>query len=126
MSRLIWFALFAVAAWYGWNHKDSIGGTPSDEIVVVNHCGAGIERLRIGVGADVVVFESVEDGSEQRRPWRGHSQGSFTATWNQRGRLGELNWTGSGLKPSGTTFVHRFEFKPEAKIIAHSEPRPAR
>jgi hypothetical protein len=53
-------------------------------------------------------------------------QGSFTATWNQRGRLGELNWTGSGLKPSGTTFVHRFEFKPDAKILTHSEPRPAR
>jgi len=126
MGRLIWFALFVVAAWYGWNHKDSLGGTPGDEIVVVNHAGAAIERVRIGVGDDMVVFESVEDGSEQRRPWRGRRQGPFAVIWNQRGRLGELSWNGGGYQPSSTAFVHRFEFQTSAKILSHSDPRPAR
>ncbi len=126
MGRLIWFALFVVAAWYGWNHKDNIGGTPGDEIVVVNHAGAAIERVRIGVGSDMVVFEAVEEGAEQHRPWRGRYQGPFNVIWNIRGRLGELNWAGSGYKPSSTVFVHRFEFQTNSKIVTHSDPRPAR
>ena len=125
MGRLIWFALFAFAAWYGWNHKDSLNRAQGDEIVVVNHAGAAVERVRIGVGSDVVVFESVEDGTEQRRPWHGRSQGPFAVTWNLRGRLGELNWNGEGYQPSGTAFVHRFEFQTNARSLAQrSAPGP--
>jgi hypothetical protein len=40
--------------------------------------------------------------------------------------MGELNWSGDGYKPSGSTFVHRFEFVANGKIRSHSDLRPAR
>jgi len=123
MSKLFWFALFAVAAWYGWNHRDSLGGAPADEMVVINHSGGAIERVRIGVGGDVVVFESVEDGAKQTRPWRGRSRGVFFVQWSQRGRSGEREWRGNAFEPSGTPMVHTFEFATNAGVLSRSEQR---
>ena len=127
MLRLMWFALFVLAAWYGWTHWERLRGPRADEIVVLNRSGAAIERVRIGVGDDVVVFELVEDGAEQRRDWRGRARGGFRVQWVQRGKIGERDWRGGAFEPSDTPQVHRFEFQRDGRILSHSERRtPAR
>ncbi len=123
MGRLLWFALFVAAAWYGWTHWRELRGSPADEIVVINRAGAAIERVRIGVGDNVAVLEAVEDGTDQRRDWRGQSRGSFLVQWTQRGRIGERSWRGNAFEPTGTPLVHRFEFLRDGRVVSRSERR---
>ena len=124
MGRLFWFALFVVAAWYGWNHWRGLRGVPADEIVVINHSGSPLERVRVGVGDDVAVLEVVEDGAEARREWRGRSRGAFLVQWKQGGRVGEREWRGGAFAPAATPQVHRFEFQASGGVTTASELRP--
>lgn len=120
MGKLLWFALLAVAAWYGWNHWRELRGVPADEIVVVNHSGTTLERVRVGVGNDVAVIEVVEDGAEQRREWRGRSAGAFFVHW-KHGRVGEREWRGGTFSPAATPQLHRFEIQSDGGVTMASE-----
>ena len=121
MRRLFFLALFAAAAWFGWNNWRGLIKAPGDEIVVVNHSGYTIERVRIGIGDNLAVFESVPNGNEQRRPWRGQAGGLFQVAWKPGDRVGESVWRGGAFEPSATPRVHRFEVATGGKVVSRSE-----
>ena len=126
MGRLLWFAILVAAAWYGWNHWRDLRGAPADQIVVINHSGTTLERVRVGVGADVAVIEVIEDGAEQRREWRGRAGGAFFVQW-KHGRVGEREWRGGAFTPATTAQVHRFEIESDGGVTTASEKlAPAR
>lgn len=121
LKRLIFLALVAAAAWYGYKNYDKLVAPKGGDFVVVNHSGRAVERLRVSVGSQTEVVEVLEDGATIRRAFQPQREGVFHLVWSQRGVLGERSWTG-GTASAGTEFMtHRFEFGSDNSVIWTSE-----
>lgn len=121
MRRLLLFVLVVVAAWYGWGHRDLLRERPADEVVVMNHSGRAIERLRLSVGDRTSVVETLEDGASTRFAWRCERDGPWKAVWEIRRVDVERQWTGGGYHPSEGRSRHTFEFMPDERVIWQAE-----
>ena len=126
MKRLLLVALVAFAAWYGWNHYATLRQAGAHQIVVINHSGQAIERLRIRVGDRGLVVETLENGAQAKLPFRCEHDGPFSLVWQVRGRMGEPEWSGGQFTHGPLLFLYRFEFRDEDGVISSSERLPAR
>lgn len=101
MMRFIVFALIAVAAWYGWSHRDSLFSKhPSHDAVIVNRSGREMDRVRLNVGGNAFVKEALADGATVTFPFRVSDDASFDLVWQWNGSDMEQHWTG-GRVPKG-------------------------
>ncbi len=101
MKRLLVLALVAIAAWYGWNHRDRLlARRPSHEAVIVNHSGRGMTRIRLEVGGQTLVKEDLDDAASAAFSFRVNDDSDFALTWQWAGSDNELHWRG-GLVPRG-------------------------
>ena len=123
MMRLVLFVLVVAACWYGWKHYGELRSGGTNELQVLNHSGFAIERLRLTVGDETAVVETLEDGATANLPWVGKSEGSFTLLYNVRGREGDRHWTGGGFQPSPALVREVFEFTPDDHIVWREEPK---
>lgn len=101
MRRLFLLLLLVVAAWYGWKHYPEIlqrRGT--HEAVVENSSGRGMTRVRLAVGGQTFVRESIDDGARAVFPFRVARDADFRLTWSHDGAEGEYSWSG-GMVPRG-------------------------
>src|SRR5262249_31319805 len=94
MKRLLLLALIAFAAWYGWKHYAELRRGGSHDVVLVNHSGHPIERLRFWGAAKPLVGETRGAGGERHEPLRASHDGTFTLVWSANNAQGENNWTG--------------------------------
>ena len=124
MKRLIFFALVALDAWYGWHHyRDVLTHRPSHEAVVENHSGRGIERVRLVVGGQTFVRESLPDESSISFPFRVNDDASFDLYWRWAGTDTENHWAG-GMVPRGP-MVQRYFFQvdSEGQVMFRAETK---
>ncbi len=94
MKRLIVLLLFALAAWYGWRHYPEIlhrAGT--HEAVVENASGREMTRVRLAVGGQTFVKESIPDQGRAKFPFRVADDASFQLTWKHDDGA-ERSWSG--------------------------------
>ena len=121
MTRLLMIALIVFAAWYGWHHYTELRQTGSNQVIAVNHTGRTIERLRISVGAQTVVVESLADGAQAKQPFKCDRDGSFQLVWELKGIMGEKMWSGGTFAHGPLLLAHRFEFREKDGVIWSSE-----
>jgi hypothetical protein len=121
MMRWLFFALVAFAAWYGWHHYADLRQAGSHQLIIVNHTGHAIERLRLKVGEQVVVVETLENGAQTKLPFRYDHDGMFQAVWELRGVMGEKSWSGGTFSHGPVLFTHRFDFREDNGVIWSSD-----
>jgi len=126
MMRLLFFALVVFAAWYGWHHYTELRQTGNHQLVIVNHTGHAIERLRLKVGDQTVVVEVLENGSQTKLPFHCDHDGMFQAIWELRGVMGEKSWSGGMFSHGPVLFVHHFEFREGDGVIWSSDKLPTK
>ena len=116
-------ALLAAVIWYGWKHSGDLRRPDTHEVVVVNHSGTSVERVRLSAGGEVVVVEALADGAETRRAMRAQGSGPFRVVWATPGRTGETTWSGGNLAEGAVLMRHRFEFNGEGRVVLTSAPK---
>ena len=101
MKRLFLLLLFAVAAWYAWHHwGDLVHRRPSHEAVIENASDKEMTRVRLSVGDQTFVKESIPDGAKAVFPFRVDRDATFQLVWSFAGAASEQTWTG-GMVPRG-------------------------
>jgi hypothetical protein len=101
MKKLIILILVAVAGWYGWNHRDTLlSKHPSHDAVIVNHSGRGMERIRLTVGGQTLVKETLADDASLTLPFHVTDDSDFELTWQWTNTEIEQHWRG-GRVPKG-------------------------
>lgn len=128
MKKLFFLALVAVAAWYGWNHKDSLfERKDSHEALVENDTGEPIQRIRLIVDGQGSVKELLQHGESVTLPFRVTSDSDFQLKWEWTQRPGEMSWRGGMVAAGPMTQVHRFIVRGENTVIYQVEQktRPA-
>lgn len=95
MKKLIFLCIVVAAVWYGYHHyPELIHRTPRHEVVVENHSGHPIERLRVIVGGQTFVREKLEPNGTAVFPFRVNADSPFELTWQYGDAIGEFRWRG--------------------------------
>jgi hypothetical protein len=121
MKRLLLFALIAAAAWYGWKHHDELRSHGAHEIVVVNHSGRTLERIRIAVAGQEFAVETLAPDASKVLPMHSEQDGEFVLYWNVHGVDGERHWSGGGFTHGPVLMRHRLEFVDGNAVVWNSE-----
>lgn len=101
MKRLILLVLLAAAAWYGWQHRAELFQRKAGhEAVVENASGREMTRVRLRVGGQAFVKESIADGERATFGFRVDSDATFELVWQFAGAPNEVSWSG-GMVPRG-------------------------
>ena len=124
MKRLFWLLLFAAAAWFGWNHRDSLtGGQRRSEIVVTNDTDAAALRMRIALGATRVAKERVEPHESVTLPFPySGGTGSFHVEWQFENVPAEYSWDGGTFVPGPIPTRHTFHLIGGQEVTWAQEP----
>lgn len=124
MKKLIFLAIIAAAAWYGWKNWPAITQRiPGHEAVIVNHSGGDMARVRLTVDGQTFVKETLADGAEVRFEFKVSDDASFRLDWQLPQGRGEQTWSG-GMVPKGPlTQRHRITVDGDGGVLIHSEPR---
>jgi len=108
MKQLLFIALVAFAAWYGWHHYAELRQGGSHQILVVNHSGHAIETL--------------EDGAQAKQPFKCDKDGPFALDWQVRDLMGQRMWNGGVFVHGPILLQHKFEFRDADGVIWSSQP----
>jgi hypothetical protein len=101
MKRLLLLVLFAFALWYGWQHwGDLVNKRSGHEAVIENASGRELTRVRLSVGGQTFVKESIPDGGKAVFPFRVDSDATFELVWRFADASNEQSWSG-GMVPRG-------------------------
>jgi hypothetical protein len=94
MKRVVIWALLLLAVWYGWKHyPELLHRRPQHEIVIKNASRGKIERLRVGVGDQTFVKETLDNGATVTFPFQINEDAKIDLLWEWSGRL-EGRWSG--------------------------------
>jgi hypothetical protein len=100
MKRLFVLAIFAVAGWYGWQHRDVLlAGRTDSEAVLVNSGTRAMLRVRLTVGGQTHVREVIEPDARVEFPFSVSSASDFQLRWEWRGLEGAPEWRGGEVTP---------------------------
>jgi hypothetical protein len=118
--RIFVFLLLVVAVWYGWKqYPKLVERRPSHEAVIENQTGSPISRIRVRVGGQTLVQESLPAGERATLPFRVREDSRFELTWE--GRDGERSWSG-GMVPAGPMVQrHEFLIDAEGQVLYRAE-----
>ncbi len=95
MKKLLFLAIIAFAAWYGWNHRDTIlRGNDSSEAVVVNAGTRAMTRVRLTVGGKTQVRDDIEPADKATFVFRLSRPSDFQLNWDWRGLEIVPSWRG--------------------------------
>ena len=130
MKRLLFLALFVLAAWYGWHHyRELLDRQPKSEAVLVNQAGETLTRIRLTVGGKTYVKEELATGESAtiKFPVSGDSQ--FDLLWEYAARQDESHWRGGSVArgPFASRYVFHLQagggvvYEPQ-RITAASSP----
>jgi hypothetical protein len=100
MNRLILLLLVALAAWYGWKHWKDLRDAPRDEVVIVNESGRVLVRVRLSVGGQTYVRESIAQGERAAFPFPVAGDGTLALKWQYDREELDQSWSG-GLVTAG-------------------------
>lgn len=119
--RLFLLLLLGVAIWYGWTQYPKLAERrPSHEAVIDNESGVPIERVRLHVGGQTLVKESIATGEKVALPFRVNEDATFTLEWGTA-RGGDRSWSG-GMVPAGPMVQrHEFLIDPDGQVLYRAE-----
>src|SRR5947208_50232 len=101
MKRLLFLAFIAFAAWYAWHHwRELAERRARHEAIVENHSGRAMLRVRLGVGTQTFVKESIADGSSATFPFLVDQDATFQLEWKWPAQDFDQHWSG-GMVPRG-------------------------
>jgi len=101
MKRLLFLLLFVVALWYGWQHwGDLVNKRSGHEAVIENTSGREMTRVRLSVGGQTFVKDSIADDGQAVFPFRVDRDATFVLTWLFADASHEQSWSG-GMVPRG-------------------------
>lgn len=120
MGRLILIILLAAAIWYGWKqYPKMMERRPAHEAVIDNQTGADIERVRLKIGDQTLVKETIPNGQRAVLPFRVNQDATFSLVWSTRN--GEFTWSG-GMVPAGPMVQrHEFLIDPDGQVLYRAE-----
>ncbi|NOT33048.1 MAG: hypothetical protein HOP12_02645 [Candidatus Eisenbacteria bacterium] len=126
MKRLIIFALFVAAAWYGWkNYGTVFERKDSHEAMIENLTGEGLQRVRLIVDGQTLVRESIKSTEVVKLPFRVNRDSDFELIWQWEGRMGEMIWRGGRVTAGPMTQRHRFVMRGDRDVVYLNEPKSA-
>ena len=122
MKRLVMLALFLLALWYGWKHyPELLHRRPRHEIVIRNASGTTILRLRVGVGDQTFVKETLDNGATVIFPFQIHEDARLDLVWEWRGRLTEGHWSGARIAYGPRVQRHFISIDRDGGVLYRSE-----
>ena len=121
MKQLLFLALIVFAAWYGYHHYRELKQEGSHQIVAINHTGHKMERLRISVGDQTEVVETLDNGATVKRSFRFDKDGPFQLTWQLSDVMGERSWGGGIYARGPIVLSHTFDFREGDGVIYSTE-----
>jgi hypothetical protein len=118
--RLFLLLLLGIAIWYGWTQYPKLAERrPAHEAVIDNQSGAAIDRVRLKVGNQTLVKESIASGERAVFPFRVNEDATFTLIWGTPG--GDRQWSG-GMVPAGPMVQrHVFLIDPDGQVLYNAE-----
>ena len=124
MRRILILVLVALAGWYAWGHWRALTEhRPKHEAILENHSGRTMERVRISVGGQTFVRESVADGTEETIPFLVNEDASFTLEWKWPGQDFDQHWSG-GFVPRGPMVQkHHLYVDNEGSVVYQAEQK---
>ena len=118
MKRLLLLAILAAIVWYGWHHMDDLKGKALHDAVLVNHSGHTIERIRLKVGPETLVRETLADGETATMTFRGDQDAAFELVFQPKVAMsGERHWNGGTFTHGPVRSRHTFEFVTDDAVI---------
>jgi hypothetical protein len=117
MGRLFFLVLVAAAAWYGWSHWSELRQTPRDEVVIDNQCGRGLLRVRLTIGSQTFVRETIAQGEKAvfRFPVTGDA--TFALKWQYQREEIDRTWSGGQITAGPLRTRHYLRVMPEAGVV---------
>jgi hypothetical protein len=95
MKNLILLIVIVLAAWVAWHHwPELLHKMPHDEVEIRNTGSADILRLRLRVGGQSFVKETLAAGGSTVFRFPVAEDSDFDLTWQYGDRPGELHWSG--------------------------------
>jgi hypothetical protein len=122
MKRLLLLVLFAVALGYGWQHRGELLHRRSGhDAVVENASGREMTRVRLTVGGQTFVRESIPDGEKAVFPFRVNTDATFDLVWRFAGASNDQSWSG-GMVPRGPMLQrHLMTVDAEGEVLYRPE-----
>ena len=124
MKKLLFLAFVGVAAWYGWNHRDTLlkrEGT--HEAVVRNDSGGELTRIRVTVNGQTLVKETLADGAKAVMPFRVTADSDFRLVWESANRPGTGSWQGGTISNGPMLQRHEFQIMGDGSVMYHAESK---
>ena len=122
MKKLIFLALIAAAAWYGWKNWPTLfEKRDGHEVVVENGGTADLERVRVEVDGQTLVREVVATGGRSAIPFKVNNDATFVVTWQWKGRIGEFNWRGGSVPKGPMLQRHHIQITDDNEVIYRPE-----
>lgn len=118
--RFFLLLLLIAAIWYGWKqYPKLVERRPSHEAIIDNQSGAEMERVRLIVGGQTMVKESIPAGEKAVIPFRVNQDATFQLVWNV-GPV-EHTWSG-GMVPAGPMVQrHTFLIDADSQVLYRAD-----
>ena len=101
MKRLFLLLLLLATLWYAWGHRgDLLHRQAGHEAVIENSSDREMTRVRLIVGGQTFVKESIPDGERAVFPFRVDADATFDLVWRFADASNEQSWSG-GMVPRG-------------------------
>lgn len=124
MKKLLLLAIVAVAAWYGWNHRDTLLKREGmHEAVVVNSAGEDLQRIRVEVNGQTLVKEALPENQKAVLPFKISADSDFKVTWQWTTKPGEMSWRGGTIANGPMLQRHVFEIMADGSVVYHAESK---
>ena len=124
MKRLLVYAFVAFAAWYAWTHWHNLTDKrPRHEAIIENHSGRAMERIRLAVGGQTFVRESLADEATATFPFLVDQDATFQLEWKWPNQEFDQRWAG-GMVPKGPMVQkHHLSVDGEGNVIYQAEQK---
>jgi hypothetical protein len=125
MRKLLVLVVVAFAAWFGWKHWSELREAPRDEAIVSNESGRDMQRVRLGVGDQTFVRESIADGEKASFPFHVTGDGTFTLRWQFQREDVDKSWSGGTVTAGPIRTRHVIQVLSDGGVVWTSERAPA-
>jgi hypothetical protein len=126
MLRLIILILIVLAAWYGWHHYgDVLNPKPKHDVVIENRSGKVMERVRLTIGGQGFVRESLANEENATFGFRVDDDATFELVWKWAMDDVEHRWTGGNVFKGPLVQRHHILVDADGGITYHAEPKGA-
>jgi hypothetical protein len=117
MNRWIVLLVVAAAAWYGWKHWTEIRQAPRDEVMIVNETGKVLVRVRVTVGGETYVRESIADGAKARFPFPVTGDGVVALKWQYDREELDMSWSGGQVAAGPLRIRHVVRMMQDGGVV---------